>query len=256
MEIAWPLMTATPELAHGEAHVWAVPIQPDSPLDAYLASLAADEWERAERFRLEGPRRQFVVGRAALKTLLAGYLGVRPAEIELTYGNTGKPELCDAAQSGWLRFNLAHSDNLALVAIVRDCDVGIDVERIRRVNHMEQIADRYLHESEASELRAMSPEARVASFVRCWTAKEAVLKAAGIGLSGSLKKFLVPLAEGDSAWISTPAEEPNAPAQYWLQWLAPCDGYLGAVAFAEQQCRSRFFTFGQGQQKHWHDSSC
>lgn len=246
MELAWPAATETPVLAAGDAHLWAVRLERAAPLESYYDCLAADEVERAQRFRMDDPRRRFVVSRAAVKTLLAGYLQVRPLDVVFSYGRTGKPYLRDAKQSGRLRFNLAHSDDLALIAVVRDCEVGIDVERIRVVGHQQHIADRYFHRAEAQELIVLDKAERDVWFLRCWTAKEAVLKALGTGLSGSLKHFRVPVTAASGTWVEVAAGEQGEPARCWLEPLAPCDAYVGSVAFAGAQCRTRYFEF-----RHW-----
>lgn len=245
MELAWPAATETPELAAGDAHLWAVRLDPAASLESYYGYLASDELERAQRFRMDDPRRRFVVSRAAVKTLLADYLRSRPLDIVLSYSRSGKPYLPGATHLGQLCFNLAHSDDLALIAVVRNCDVGIDVERLRIVKHQEHIAHRYFHSAEARDLHTLASAERDASFLRCWTAKEAVLKSMGTGLSDSLKQFRVPVTTGSGSWVDVTPDERGNRTRCWLQQLAPCDAYVGAVAFVGTQCRIRYFEFRQ-----------
>ncbi len=101
--------------------------------------LSSDELARAARFHFERDRTRFSVARAALREILAHYLGTSPAEIAFVYGDHGKPAL--APPYGDLRFNLSHSHDLALCAVARGSEVGVDVERIRELDDLEGMAD-------------------------------------------------------------------------------------------------------------------
>ena len=117
--------------------------------------LSEDERDRAARLRFERDRRRFVVARARLRELLGRRLGMRPEAVAIVYGAQGKPALA----RGELRFNLAHSGELALYAFSRACEVGVDLEEIRAL-----------------------PEARP-GFLRRWTRREALAKGLGSGLA-------------------------------------------------------------------------
>lgn len=131
--------------------MWRVDL--DAP-GADLGCLSADERARAARFLRDGPRRRWQAGRAALRAVLGGYLGIAPAAVELRIGHRGKPALAGPEAS--LRFNLSHSDELALIALARGREVGIDVERIGE---------------------------RPPSFYAEWTRREALGKCFGGGLA-------------------------------------------------------------------------
>jgi 4'-phosphopantetheinyl transferase len=228
----WPTTVVPSELPGNEAHVWAVVLAELAPADEILAILSPDERQRAERFRFDQPRWRFVQARAALRTILGRYLKSAPAEIAFHYEPSGKPSL-KASHSAGLRFNLAHSEGLALVAVACGCQVGVDVERLRAVSHMEQIARRYFHRAEADEIFESAPTMRLASFLSCWTAKEAILKAIGTGLGGSLSAFRVPIGHYDGDWVSVPTAATSEPVRCWLQQLAPCSEYVAAIALLE-----------------------
>jgi 4'-phosphopantetheinyl transferase len=205
--------------------------------------LSSDERRRADRFRYDEPQRRFIHGRAALRTILGGYLGAEPAEIVFQYEANGKPRLMNIENPTALQFNLAHSDELALVAVVRGCEVGVDVERLRPVGHMEQIAHRYFHQAEADEILRSAPATRLAAFMSCWTAKEAILKAIGTGLGSSLSAFQVSIANFDGDWVDLPAAATPAPASCWMQQLSPCSDYVAAVAFVGCERRVECFRY-------------
>src|SRR6266567_2635837 len=107
---------------------WCVRLDVAPPPETYYATLSDDERNRSARLRFERDRRRFVVAHGALRDLLGRYLGKDPGEIRFVYNGFGKPEL--HPEFGGLKFNLAHSADLALIAIARDAWVGVDVECI------------------------------------------------------------------------------------------------------------------------------
>src|SRR5256714_5722533 len=118
------------------------------------------------------------VGRA-VREILAAYLEASPDAIRIVTGEHGKPELADGA----LRFNLSHSGDLALVAVARERDVGVDVERIDARRDALALAERALDAQGAAAVRAAADADRAAVFHREWARREALAKCAGTGLS-------------------------------------------------------------------------
>jgi 4'-phosphopantetheinyl transferase len=138
---------------------------------------------------------------------------------------------------------VAHSAGLALVAVTTDCEVGIDLERLREVTYWEEIAHRYFHDAEVRAIHASPPADRGPAFIRCWTAKEAVLKALGVGLSGSLTGFYVPVTEHHGDWIEVPDRRRSSPARVWLRSLTADADYVAAIAIVGESRTVRCFTF-------------
>ena len=245
MDIFWPEMIEPVALAGDEAHVFAVPV--DQVLDSgrdWPAILSADERERAERYKLHKPRRQFVAGRAGLRMLLGQYLDVPAAAISFGSNAHGKPCLAASNTDADLRFNVAHAEELVLVAMAVGCEVGVDVERMRTVNHLEQIAHRYFHAGEVQEILAKSAAERAAAFLRCWTGKEAIVKAKGEGLNESLSNFRVPIDCHRGDWIEVaPETAGGSVTRSWLQSIEPCSDYVAAVALLGERRRLRCFAF-------------
>jgi len=153
--------------------------------DCFSQSLSSDEIARADRFKFERDRRRFVVGRGALRRILASYLERDPKSIHFAYGPHGKPMLADAATSGGLEFNASGSDELAVCAVTAGRCVGVDIEFCRPIADRD-LPDQCLTTAERTVLQAMDPERRLAAFYRLWTLKEAFLKATGDGLSGPM----------------------------------------------------------------------
>jgi 4'-phosphopantetheinyl transferase len=219
------------ELRPGTIHVWSIRLDPPAERVEQLGRfLAADEWERANRFRFAKHRRQYVVGRGALRTLLAAYLGSRPERVQFTYGPRGKPFLAPAPGAEGLQFNLSNSDELAVVGLVLGPEIGVDVEYLRPMPDCEQIAERFFSPSEREVLRGIPAAHKEEAFFNCWTRKEAYLKAVGEGLAAPLDSFDVTLAPGDSPRMLTLEGDPQRAARWSLHHLRPADDYLGAVA--------------------------
>src|SRR5262245_651264 len=122
----------------GQVHVWRICLeQEDELLDRFRLTLAPEELDRAGRFRFERLQRHFFAGRGFLRYVLAQYLSAQPQELRFTYNDYGKPSLADEQS---LQFNMSHSHEVALVAVVRDAAVGVDVERIRADFASDEIA--------------------------------------------------------------------------------------------------------------------
>lgn len=218
-------------LGPGEIHVWSIRLDPPpAEVERLGRCLSADEWERAHRFRFDKHRRQYVVGRGALRTLLGGYLDRRPEAIRFRYGPRGKPFLEAPLDAGGLEFNLSNSDELALAAFVMGREIGVDIEFLRPMPDCEQISERFFSESEREVLREIPGPRKEETFFNCWTRKEAYLKAVGEGLAAPLDSFDVTLAPGDPPRMLTLEGDAGRAARWFFQHLLPADKYVGAVA--------------------------
>jgi 4'-phosphopantetheinyl transferase len=209
-----------PAPAAEDVHVWRVNVDAFAAAPAWMHGvLSPEESARAARFGFERDRRRFVVRHAALRLLLGRYLDADPAALCFTYGPQGKPAL---ERGGALSFSMSHSNGLALVALARGREVGVDVEWCARGIDALDIARQFFSEREADALAALGPSQRRSAFFRLWTRKEALLKATGLGLS-------VPLREVEAL----PAPSTCDPAARWsCVQFAPADGYAAAVAAA------------------------
>ena len=200
-------------------------------------TLTADECQRAERYVFAKDRTHFVVARGLLRVLLGRYLGQDPPHLRFIYGPHGKPALATDTGGGALRFNVSHSHGLALYAITRGREVGVDVERIRPEVAQEKIAERFFSPREVTLLRALPAQLQATAFFACWTRKEAYIKAKGEGLALPLDQFDVSLVPGEPAVLLRAAWDPQEAARWSLQDLAPAPGYRAAVAVAGHDWR-------------------
>lgn len=214
-----------------EVHVWFVELAPSSvSVEACFHSLSADERERASRFRFEHLKTAFTLSRGILRVLLGRYLAVEPDRIRFGYGTRGKPRL--AFPETPLEFNLAHSGRFLAVAFALGCELGVDIEEVRPVRDEESIVRRFFSREESQEWLELDRSQRDEAFFRCWTRKEAYIKALGDGLSMPLDSFRVSLRPGVPASLIHAAGD--AAASKWsLCSLAPADGYVGSLALPE-----------------------
>lgn len=241
----WPSVVEPPILLPHQAHVWAVPLAVGSrELNDLTTLLSPNERQRSDTFRLELPRQRFITSRAALRTLLARYLKIRPSDLKLTTDVYGKPHLSDPTIKAAVQFNVAHSHDMALVAFTLNRAVGVDIERLRAIKHSEQIARRYFHPQEIDAICAAAPELRVAAFMRCWTCKEAVLKAIGTGINDSLAEFAVPVSESEQGtYVEVPTRGSAKHIRCWVNALNLSPSYASAVAIVDDECEVRCMSY-------------
>jgi 4'-phosphopantetheinyl transferase len=218
------------DLPSGEIHIWSLRLDPPAERVEQLGrSLSEDEWTRANRFRFDRHRRQYVVGRGALRALLAAYTGSRPELVRFTYGPRGKPFLADPP-AGDLQFNLSNSDEMALVGFVRGVEIGVDIEFLKPMPDCEQISERFFSLSEREVLRDLPREVKEEAFFNCWTRKEAYLKAVGEGLAAPLDSFDVTLAPGDPPRMLTLEGDAARAARWVFHHFRPAEQFIGALA--------------------------
>jgi 4'-phosphopantetheinyl transferase len=249
METLNPLWSPAPKdlaLADHEVHVWRAPLElPTSQVKQLGSILTDDEVERASRFVFEIDRQRFIVARGTLRSILSRYITTSPGQLRFSYNQYGKPLLASGFSSYLLNFNLSHSGSMALYAITRSMEIGVDVERLRSNFEYEEIAERFFSANEAAILRTIPAERKLEAFYNCWTRKEAYIKAHGKGLSLPLDSFDVSFAPGDPPRVLITREEPQESSRWTLLDLRPGPGYVGALAVKGTGCRFRYWEWNQ-----------
>lgn len=202
-----------------DVHSWYVGLDVLPAAYARLhATLTGDERSRGARFRFEQDRRRFIVARGALRDLLGRYLGMPPGDIRFVYNAAGKPAL-DPAFGSELTFNLSHSGGCALIAMATGADVGVDVECVRALPDHMDVARSFFAAADVERLGRLPQRLQAHGFFRCWTKREAYVKARGSDLGMSAD---------------------TAPEREWsLFTLHPAPGYVGALAVAGNGWRLR-----------------
>ena len=230
-ELEWAAPPQRLALPHEEIHVWRAPLDLATPSIAILEqTLAADESDRAGRFVFEKDRGRFIAGRGWLRAILARYLDADPAKFAFQLGARGKPALSGRHASKDLRFNVSHSEGLALYAFARGREIGVDLERVSAAIAQERIPEHFFSPAEVAALRALPLREQDAAFFACWTRKEAYVKAKGDGLSLRLDQFDVSLVPGEPAKLLRAAGDPQEAARWSLVAFTPAPEFRAALA--------------------------
>jgi 4'-phosphopantetheinyl transferase len=227
----WDPPPADLKLSRATVHVWRASLnQMASHVYSLEHTLTPDELSRARRFRCLRDRRRFILARGLLRTVLSRYLGIEPGQLRFCRGDCGKPYLASKHGPNALSFTVSHSDGLALYAIARGRQIGVDLERIRPIPGVEDIAARFFSTQENAALLTLPAPQRQKAFFTCWTRKEAYIKARGEGLSLPLDGFRVSLTPGEPAMLLSIKDDPQEAARWSLRELRPGLGYVAALA--------------------------
>lgn len=167
-------------------------LPPAGEVDVWLADLAGlpfDPGPPETTGRRERVARQRVQQQFFLRLLLGAYLGCPGKSVRLSRTDRGKPALAGEHADSILQFNLSHSGRHLAVAVTRDVAVGVDIESERRLSRAGLLASRFLSAAEADWLAGLDEPFRSQQFLQQWTAREALVKARGCGLAGSLREL-------------------------------------------------------------------
>jgi 4'-phosphopantetheinyl transferase len=214
----------------GEVHVWRVSLSPEETRSsAFESELSEDERERGGRFHFHSDAEKFIAAHGALRMILGAYAGLRPRDLMFSRSVFGKPSLIHGEESRTgLRFNMADSGEVALVAVSTDREVGVDIERMKGGADLSRAALRCFCDAEIELFRAAPEERREDIFYTFWSRKEAYIKARGEGMSLVLRDIDVSVAPAllDRRWM--------------LEDLSVDPGYRGAVVLDGNISRVRY----------------
>jgi 4'-phosphopantetheinyl transferase len=196
--------------------IWFATLDTDKALiGEFEATLSPQQRERASRFVFERHKIRYIFAQGVLRDVLSRATGLSPASIGFVLNDFGKPYLQTAAGKSSLQFNLSHSEDLVAIGVVELREVGVDVEFIRPMANLEDIAASVYTPGELASLMQAPGAERQRLFFRYWTRKESYIKAIGKGLS-------IPLNTFDTRY---PRVE-----DWWIQDLGSVPaGYSGAV---------------------------
>ncbi len=236
--LTWPASGILTAISADEVHLWAWPLETVAEdLSAHIEILEPAELERMRRFHFVADRERYAVAHANLRRILGGYLQQPAKAISFRANRFGKPELADKASS--LHFSLSHSKSIAVLAVGQELPLGVDVEDVRPIEP--EVAATHFSAIELSHLSQLTGDAWLGGFYRCWTRKEAILKAEGVGLHRALDSFDVGLLP------DAPAELLGTRMRFSYPWklydASPAPGTMGALATALGEARISCFSF-------------
>lgn len=230
------------DLPTDAAHVWRVDLRVSADCAArFIAALSPDERDRADRFRFPEHRERFIAAHGALRDILSRYLDVPAGRLAFSITPHGKPVLAAPGHT-WLQFNLSHSGDLALIAVSRDCPVGIDVEQMIPPDNFPRLVEQFFSANENAAFRALPESKRAAAFFAGWTRKEAYVKALGTGVSLPLDHFDVTMDPDTPARLLADRRHPHHVATWSLHTFSPASNYIASLAIEIQHPTLTFLT--------------
>lgn len=227
----WPLTGIPGRIERDEIHVWAWQM---ASTEVDLEILDDAEQQRMRRFHFAGDRERYAAAHVNLRRILGGYLNQAPEKLRFRTNPFGKPELAGDD----FHFSLSHTRSIALLGVARSLPLGVDVEDIKPIER--EVAAAHFSARELSALAPLQGDAWLRGFYRCWTRKEAVLKAEGVGLHRALDSFDVSLLPDAPAALL----ESRAPLQHAWQLfdLSPAAGTIAALATAYADPKLVYFS--------------
>jgi 4'-phosphopantetheinyl transferase len=232
MNITEPGFQIAPHLAlpEDEVHLWRADLEAIRADESrWQTLLSSDESTRAARFHFSRDRQRFVASRALLRTILGSYLATDPSGLSFSYSQKEKPSLGPEHRASGISFNISHSGGVALFAFTRRREIGVDVEQLRSDFDLEAIARRFFSAYEQKQLAALPPEEKADAFFRCWTRKEAHIKATGDGLSLPLTQFDVSLGTGETNALLATRPDGAEAGRWLLRDVSGGPGYVAAL---------------------------
>jgi 4'-phosphopantetheinyl transferase len=219
--------TSFVDLKPNTLHIWSLNfVVDDEAYNRYHSFLSKDEKERASRFKFYKDKRCYVVTKGVLRLLSGRYLNTDAKAIEFEYEKYGKPKLKHNTN---LNFNVSHSGDLAIIGFVHNHTIGVDIEKIKNDFDTFEIASSCFSKHEIDALHKISKQEQHKAFYRCWTRKEAFIKAKGSGLSFPLDEFSVSLEsdlDADVVWTKWNTDEKD---QWKLTSFIPSEDYIAAT---------------------------
>jgi len=189
---SWHSADNETRLADDEIHIWLNYLNVHQARLKHLYPLLSDaEKERSERFKFYKHRKLFIASHGFLHGVLSRYIETPENGIEFFHQVHGKPAIIDEQNKNNIQFNLSHSGNLAILAVCKKHQLGIDIEFAERKTQWEGIIRRFFTQNEQKKLLALPEKIKKETFFKIWTRKEAHMKVTGQGLHLSPDKFEV-----------------------------------------------------------------
>lgn len=208
-------------------------------LQSFYSTLSDDECRRADQYKFEKDRLNFVVARGILREIIGHYLTIKPEDIVFSYTSFGKPYLANNT----LNFNLSHAGSLIVYILAKSKQVGIDIENIRPIPEFLDIAKEFFSMQENIDLNSISKDKQLKAFFSCWTRKEAFIKAIGNGLSFPLNQFSVTLLSQDLPKLTIIKDKTTIKNEWGVYAMNLSYGYEGAFVFDGPQEDPKIFYF-------------
>lgn len=168
----------------------------------YWRVLDASEQAHAEKIKNDLLHKRFVESHGRLRNILAQVLNEPPEQLNIKKTDHGKPYLADTPG---LVFNLSHSENMMVIAVAWNCQLGVDIECCKSRGGLAGLVDKCFAEEEIVHWKQLPEDKKVTEFYRFWTRKEAFVKATGRGIGLGLSRCVIN-PENQSEFLRVPAD--------------------------------------------------
>ena len=234
-------------ILQGEVHLWFAydgQICDHQLLSQYHNLLNEEECSQQQRFYFEKHRHQHLVTRTLVRTVLSLYVNeISPHEWQFKKNKYGKPSISNSSLTVPLHFNISHADELVVMAVTLDQEVGIDVEYLFRAGKTVEIAESFFSPIEVKQLLALPAEKQKDRFFDLWTLKEAYIKACGMGLSIPLDHFSYSFPQQGEVVISFEPERNDQPENWQICQIQPDVNHKVALAINNTKSNDSFSIF-------------
>lgn len=225
-----PHMDTLPSLSRpgpADCHLWILGFDHlESRRDQLESTLSTGERHRVQAYLRDADRDRFELGRGALRVLLGAYSRIEAQEVVIQIDERGRPY--QPAGRG-PAFSMAHSGEMLVLAFSGTAAIGVDVEQVRPVKGWPGVLDSVLHPAEKAALQFIGSHDQRTRFFRHWTLKEALSKAAGMGLEVPFPGVYIEI-DRDSARLVAVPEMLGRASDWWVQPVTVASGYHAALA--------------------------
>ena len=242
MKLSWNTPPTQLLLSTRDVHIWRAVIDlPSKSVEEIEGSLSIDEKMKAQHFRFKRDKSRFIATRGILRLILGCYLGAEPSAIRFCYEKSGKPRLQNAFAKTGIQFNLSHSKGLALYIFSHGHEVGVDIEHMREISEMEQIAEQFFSVRDRVFFGALPRSEKREAFFNLWTRKEAFVKATGDGLSYHLGSFNASVAPGKSLELSRMLGVAEEASTWSIGDVRPAEEFAGAFVVEGESWKVQYW---------------
>lgn len=225
-------------MLENEIHIWKIDASEFKNISSIQRQVLPEEAAHANKFSNEELTNNWLIARAGLRNILSEYLDLLPLDIAFKKELHGKPYLQDTE----LKFNVSHSHNHILVSINWGAEIGVDCEVVRSNIEIESISRNHFSQTEFEYLNNLNPSERLKAFYRCWTRKEAFVKAIGLGMSLPFSDFSVSVAPDEPARIISIKDNLYDVAEWAISDILQA-GIPAALAINRTSVTTKFFEF-------------
>ena len=202
----------------------------EGSVDDFVQLLSSDEIMKANSFIFTKLRKRYIRGRGLLRIILGSCLGILPDRVSFSYNSYGKPFIHESLNKIDLRFNLSHSNGVIAIALSIGCEIGIDIEQIKPIAGMHDIAKTIYTPCEKKILESSTALQRIELFFRFWTRKEATAKAIGTGLAQPIEKIDVSTCSSNPVAAIVRRRKCISLSKWFVRDIQPFENYAASVA--------------------------